>query len=240
MHTLEEDWQEVVQWNQEGVSPLPGEVWWESRVLLRRGNKWQDEPITPISLTLQLQCLLLEKLLCLLQVTFLEKQNNTIRIFEDWSVSGPHILLMRLPGLCWWHSICTSWFSACWPWSYKCPPAWRTAVCPGRASNLSGQRGQSSGQTAATDQWSCLPANRKKRFHHLVHQSLSGVKTNYLKGSYDVEILTAISLLLFCITLIIRIKVINRRVKCCERRMKTKEDEEKEKRNRIKKWKWTE
>lgn len=161
MHTLEEDRQEVVQWNQEGVGPLPGEVWWKSRVLLRRGNKWQDEPITPISLTLQLQCLLLEKLLCLLQVTFLEKQNNTIRISKGCSVSGPHILLMRLPGLCWRHSICTSWFSACWLWSCKCPPAWRTAVCPGRASNPSGQIGQSSGQTAATDQWSCLPADRK-------------------------------------------------------------------------------
>lgn len=54
-----------------------------------------------------------------------------------------------------------------------------------------------------------------------------GPENTVLKGSHDVEILTANSLLLFRITLIIRIKVINRRVKCCERRMETKEDEEK-------------
>lgn len=73
MHTLEENRQEVVQRNHEGVSPLSGEVRRKSRVLLRIGNKWQDEPISPFSLTLQLQCLLLEKLLGLLQITSLEK-----------------------------------------------------------------------------------------------------------------------------------------------------------------------
>lgn len=88
MHALEEDRQEVVQWNQEGVSPLSGEVRCESRVLLRTGNEWQDEPISPFSLTLQLQCLLLEELLSLLQVTFLEKQINRIRISEGCRVSG--------------------------------------------------------------------------------------------------------------------------------------------------------
>lgn len=89
MHTLEEDGEEVVQRNQEGVSPLPGEVRCESRVLIRIGNEWQDEPISPFSLTLQLQGLLLEKLLGLLQVLFLEKQTNRIRMSEG----------CRLPGL---------------------------------------------------------------------------------------------------------------------------------------------
>lgn len=72
MHTLEEDRKEVVQRNQEGVSPLAGEVRREGRVLLRAGDERQDEPITPLGLTLQLQCLLLKKLLSPLQVSFLE------------------------------------------------------------------------------------------------------------------------------------------------------------------------
>lgn len=160
------------------------------------------------------------------RLPFWEKQSNRIRTSEGCCVLGPRILLMRLPGWCWWRSICTSWFSACSPWSCKCPPAWRTAVCPGTASNPSGQRSQSSGQTAATDQWSYLPADRKKLFHYAVHQSLSEGKTNYLKGSHEGDILTAIRLLSFWVT------ALNRKGKCCKRRM-----EKEEKRNRMKKWK---
>lgn len=54
MHTLEEDGQEVMQRNQEGVGPLAGEVWREGGVLLRGGDERQDEPISPLGLTLQL------------------------------------------------------------------------------------------------------------------------------------------------------------------------------------------
>lgn len=54
MHTLEEDRQEVVQWNQKGVGPLAGEVRQEGGILLRVGDKWQDEPFPPLDLTLQL------------------------------------------------------------------------------------------------------------------------------------------------------------------------------------------
>lgn len=76
MHTVEKDREEVVQWNQEGVSPLAGEVWRESRALFRCGDKRQDEPIPPLSLTLQLQSLFLKKLLSLLQVSFLVGQTE--------------------------------------------------------------------------------------------------------------------------------------------------------------------
>ena len=71
MHALEEDRQEVVQWNQEGVRPLAGEVRREGGVLLGCMDKRQDEPIAPLSLTLQLLRLLLEKLVSLLHVAFL-------------------------------------------------------------------------------------------------------------------------------------------------------------------------
>lgn len=84
MHALEEDRQEVVQRNQEGVGPLAGEVRREGWVLLRRGDKWQDEPITPLRLTLQLCRLPLEKLLSLLQVSSLEKgkRRSTVTWFQ--------------------------------------------------------------------------------------------------------------------------------------------------------------
>lgn len=203
-----------MQGNQEGVSPLSGEVRCESRVLLRSGNEWQDEPVSPFSLTLQLQCLLLEKLLGLFQVTFLEKQTNRIRISEGCMLRfRPCIPEMRLPGRCWWRSICTSWFSAYWPWFCKCPPAYRTVVCPSRASNPSDQIGQSSGRTAAAGQWSYLPADRtsQKWFHHSLHQSISWVKTNDLKGLHNIDLWTVLLLLLFLIALIIIIRVTKRR-----------------------------
>ncbi len=82
MHTLEKNRQEVVQGNQKGVSPLAGEVRREGGILLGGGDKWQDEPITPLGLTLQLRCLPLEKLLSLLQVSFLrDERNNFKRLF---------------------------------------------------------------------------------------------------------------------------------------------------------------
>ena len=76
MKTLEQDGQEVVQRHQEGVGPLAGEVRREGGVLLGGGDKWQDEPIPPLGLTLQLQGLLLEKLLSPLQVSFLEGRED--------------------------------------------------------------------------------------------------------------------------------------------------------------------
>lgn len=54
MHTLEEDRQEVVQRHQEGVGPLAGEVRGEGRVLIRRRDERQDEPVPPLGLALQL------------------------------------------------------------------------------------------------------------------------------------------------------------------------------------------
>lgn len=90
MHTLEEDRQEVVQWNQEGVGPLAGEVRREGRVLLGGMNKRQDEPITPVGLTLQLLRLLLEKLLSLLQVSSLMK-----RRMEDGGLTVKHSVTIK-------------------------------------------------------------------------------------------------------------------------------------------------
>lgn len=80
MHTLEEHRKEVVQGNQEGVGPLAGEIRSKSRILFGCGDKRQDEPVSPLGLTLQLDSLLLEKLLSLLQVSFLagEKKRETV------------------------------------------------------------------------------------------------------------------------------------------------------------------
>lgn len=68
MHALEQNAQEVVQRHQEGVGPLPREVRREGGVEFGGGDERQHEPITPLGLTLQLQSLLLEKLLRLLRV----------------------------------------------------------------------------------------------------------------------------------------------------------------------------
>lgn len=80
MHTLEEDGQEVVQGNQEGVGPLAGEVRREGRVLLGGGYKRQNEPVSPLHLTLQLRRLLLEKLLGLLKVSFLGRRKDGVTV----------------------------------------------------------------------------------------------------------------------------------------------------------------
>lgn len=76
MHTLKQNGQEVVQRNEEDVSPLPREVRRKGGVLLRGRDEWENEPIPPLRLTLELQRLLLEELLCLFQVSFLEESSD--------------------------------------------------------------------------------------------------------------------------------------------------------------------
>lgn len=76
MHTLEEHRQEVVERDQEGVGPLAGEVRGEGGVLVGGGDERQDEPVAPLGLALQLHGLLLEELLRLLQVSFLEGEEE--------------------------------------------------------------------------------------------------------------------------------------------------------------------
>lgn len=150
-----------MQWNQEGVRPLAGEVLTEGGVLLRGGDKWQDEPITPLSLTLQLWRLLLEKLLSLLQVSFLEGRDRFLNLCFRNTQQDVWFLHEVIPARCWWCSICTGWSSACWRWICKHLRVCWTDVYPGRASTPSDQPGQSSGQTAAADRWFYPPAQHK-------------------------------------------------------------------------------
>lgn len=111
MHTLKQNGQEVVQRNEEDVSPLPREVRRKGGVLLRGGDEWENEPIPPLRLTLELQRLLLEKLLCLFQVSFLEESSDKWLVWNteifNCNLNSVWLWLMFLPERCWWRSICT-------------------------------------------------------------------------------------------------------------------------------------
>lgn len=80
MHALEEDTQEVVQGNNEGVSPLSGEVGSEGRVGVRGRQEGQDEPILPFSLVLELRSLLCKELLCLVISVCLPRYKRGLRV----------------------------------------------------------------------------------------------------------------------------------------------------------------
>lgn len=65
MHALKEDAQEVVQRNNESVSPLSRKVGSKGRVGVWGRQEGQDKPILPLSLVLELRSLLCKELLCL-------------------------------------------------------------------------------------------------------------------------------------------------------------------------------
>lgn len=65
MHTLEEDAQEVVQRDDERVSPLPRKVGSKGGVGVWRRQEGQKEPVLPFSLVLEFRGLLGKEFLCL-------------------------------------------------------------------------------------------------------------------------------------------------------------------------------
>lgn len=65
MHALKEDAQEVVQRNDESVSPLSRKVGSKGRVGVWGWQEGQDKPILPFSLVLELRSLLCKELLSL-------------------------------------------------------------------------------------------------------------------------------------------------------------------------------
>lgn len=103
MHALEKDTQEVVQGNNEGVSPLSGEVGSEGRVGVRGRQEGQDEPILPFSLVLELRSLLCKELLCLVISVCLPRYKEGCKRGErQVPRSGSSLLQSKQP----WHISC--------------------------------------------------------------------------------------------------------------------------------------
>lgn len=66
MHALEKHTEKVVKRDKECVGPLAREVRSEDWILLWGGDEWEDEPVAPLCLALELRSLFLEELLSFL------------------------------------------------------------------------------------------------------------------------------------------------------------------------------